>query len=89
MTLTRAQLVAHLDTLTDHGHPPTCRTHTRQWWTSDDPDDQARAATECLLCPALAPCREYGLAHPKEWGVYGALTTTERQPKSNTKEIAS
>ena len=87
MTITRAELVAHLDTLTDRGHPPTCRTHTRSWWVSDDPDDQARAAIECRTsCPALTPCREYGLAHPKEWGTYGGLSHTERQP---TKENAS
>lgn len=85
MTITRLELLAHLEILADRDHPAVCRTHTRDWWTSDDLGDQQRAAVECLLCPALAPCRDYGLANPKEWGTYGALTTPERQ--HNTKEI--
>lgn len=49
------------------------------WWTSEDPDFQALAAAACLDCPVLALCRDYGLEHHKELGVYGGLTEKDRR----------
>jgi len=51
-------------------------------WTSDDPDDQAVAARACEPCPAIEPCRLYGVVFPKEAGVYGAMTEHDRRPTS-------
>jgi hypothetical protein len=47
-------------------------------WTSEDPREQAIAATACQACPVLEQCRAYGLNHPKESGVYGGITEHER-----------
>ena len=48
-------------------------------WTSTEPHEQSAAAEACDGCPAIKQCRAYGLAHPNELGVYGGLTTTQRQ----------
>lgn len=47
-------------------------------WTDDALEVQAEAAAACDPCPALEPCRAYGLAHPKEAGVLGGLTERDR-----------
>lgn len=47
-------------------------------WVADSAEVQRAAAVECSSCPGFAQCREYGLAHPKESGVYGGLTEQER-----------
>ena len=49
-----------------------------RFWTSDERADLKRAAVECGACPVLSQCRAYGLAHPKEQGIYGGLTKPER-----------
>ena len=53
-------------------------------WTSDDPAEQAVAARACRPCPLVQPCRSYGLAWPREMGVYGALTHTDRKRINRT-----
>ncbi|WP_162177312.1 WhiB family transcriptional regulator [Actinotalea ferrariae] len=80
----RAELVAHLERLGDAGHPAVCHTvpvTERAAWTSDDPAEQRVAADLCRPCPALTACRDYGRAYPKERGVYGAETETDRRRK--------
>lgn len=39
-------------------------------------DDRAKAV--CCDCPVLADCRRYALAAPEPFGVWGALSETER-----------
>lgn len=86
----RASAHARLLDLVDrhHGHvpcrctdvaPPSC-------WTADDNDDQARAAAACMGCPVslVVACQVYGLTFPREYGVYGAMTTDQRQPTTTT-----
>lgn len=49
--------------------------------------EQTEAARSCARCPAVGACKPYGLAHPKELGVYGGLTETERRQQARrTKE---
>lgn len=56
-------------------------------WTSDEHEDQREAAIACQSCAALTACRTYGIAHPKEAGVLGGLTETERRAEARkTKE---
>lgn len=50
-------------------------------WTSDDADEQHLAALACEGCPALTLCRDYGLTHRREVGVYGAMTYGQRKPR--------
>ncbi|NYI41502.1 WhiB family transcriptional regulator [Demequina lutea] len=56
-------------------------------WTSDDTQEQKAAATACGQCPVLEQCRQYGIDHPKESGVYGGLTERQRTQaaRANTK----
>ncbi|EYR61997.1 MULTISPECIES: WhiB family transcriptional regulator [Actinomycetes] len=80
----RAELLAHLEHLADTGYPSPCRAvpiPERAVWTSDTPADQQLAARLCQTCPALAACGEYGTAYPKEAGVYGGLTETDRRKR--------
>ena len=78
----RAELLAHLDALALAGCPAVCRSvpiADRGLWTSDDPGDQRVAARLCAPCPAVTPCREYGLDHQRDAGAYGGPTETERR----------
>lgn len=52
-------------------------------WLSDDKHDQAAAATACLACPILVPCRAYAVRNGEDGAVYGGqhpreLTTQHR-----------
>lgn len=51
------------------------------YWTSDDPDEAAAAATACRRCPALVPCVGFIVAYPDEAGVYGASTEADRRSR--------
>ncbi len=48
------------------------------WWTSDNASERKEAARECGTCPIVNQCRQYGIDRPKEVGVYGGLTESER-----------
>ncbi len=48
-------------------------------WTDDDQGTQGLAAEACLHCPVIEACREYGVTHKKEAGVYGGLTEYQRK----------
>lgn len=49
------------------------------YWTSDDPDEQDRAAAACAGCPAWESCAEFIEGHPDEAGTYGGATESWRQ----------
>jgi hypothetical protein len=76
----RRVLLDVLDAHTHAGRAIPCRLWQLAGWTADDVAEQDLAARLCPACPALEPCRDYGLAHPLEPGVYGALTDHERRP---------
>ena len=78
-TETRRVLLAELDRHVQAGREVLCLTWRDAGWTSDDEAEQALAARLCPACPALGPCGAYGLAWPKEQGVYGARTEHERR----------
>jgi hypothetical protein len=67
--------------LVNAGTPPPCVDRRVDWWVSDIPADQTRAATECATaCKMLDTCKAYVLANPEIAGVYGALTALARNP---------
>lgn len=55
---------------------------------SEGEADQHEAAHWCAQCPVMHQCRSYGVAWPREQGVYGGLTARERRQihNQNTKE---
>lgn len=73
------ELLAHLVRLADDGFFATCLLYPDAGFTSDEPSEQRIATRSCRRCPALAPCRAYGLENPGESGVYGGLTERERR----------
>lgn len=76
-----AALSARVAQAVEHGHRIPCRTGTlarTEAWTSDDRAAQRRAADACHDCPLFFPCRDHGRSHPREAGVYGGLTYTDR-----------
>lgn len=48
-------------------------------WISEDPRQQARAATLCRGCQALPACRAYALAAGETSAVWGGLTPDQLQ----------
>ena len=66
--------------------PVPCQSHddaTRALWTGTAAQ-QTIAARQCPKCPVIAQCRDYGLQHPSEEGVYGGLTPHNRKDTTMT-----
>lgn len=57
--------------------PTPCAGPDRDHWTGT-PAQQARAADQCLDCPALDACLAYARAADERTGVWGGLTPSER-----------
>jgi hypothetical protein len=55
-----------------------CNGGAEEWW-SNNPRLQARAATLCLACSLLLPCRAYALAAGEKAGVWGGMTPLDRK----------
>lgn len=55
-------------------------------WITTDPDRQQIAAEACRSCPALEACRQYGIDHPAEMGVYGGLPLSERRAEARRRK---
>ncbi|MCB2175602.1 MAG: WhiB family transcriptional regulator [Actinomycetales bacterium] len=88
----RAALLAYLERLSDNGARVPCRevdVPERSIWTSDDPEDQELAARLCVGCAGVKACDAYGLAWPKEAGVYGGRTDLERRKAATTPREAA
>lgn len=64
------------------GIPLPCTFDPR--WISEDTAELHDAARHCAGCPVLDPCRAFGLAHPRELGVYGGLTGAQRNHQPTT-----
>ena len=77
----RRALLDVLDAHTNAGRAIPCRVWPLAGWTSEDVEEQALAAAMCRRCPAVEPCRTYGLAFKCEFGVYGAMTDHDRRPR--------
>lgn len=73
----RADLLALQRAVTDLDKPVPCCADPRAY--SDNRAEQAAVARRCVSCPVIGQCRTYGLAYPRERGVYGGLTFSERQ----------
>lgn len=59
------------------------------FWTSSNVEEQQIAARACAYCPVITQCRQYGLRHPEEEGVYGGMTARgrkEHRPSRPVKE---
>lgn len=50
-------------------------------FTSEDEVRQQFAARLCVGCAGATTCGQYGARFPKEFGVYGGATNSERQPR--------
>ena len=91
-TEARRALLAELDRHTQAGRAIPCLTWPLAGWTSEDVEEQALAARLCPGCPAVEPCRTYGLAFPLEFGTYGSMTNHERRarpgPPKTEREVA-
>jgi hypothetical protein len=87
----RAEFWDQLARLSESAHPAPCVASRAGWWISDDPQDQARAASECATCPALTLCAAYIADNPERAGVYAGRTASDRNPTARqlAKEIAS
>lgn len=62
------------------GTPRPCENDPELWF-STGPQDRQRAVRACVTCPLLQPCRAYALATRPPYGVWGALTEADRQPR--------
>lgn len=45
-----------------------------------------RAKRACDGCPALIPCREYALAKPERYGVFGGMDADERKAERRNRQ---
>src|SRR5665648_1151904 len=77
----RRALLDVLDAHTQAGRAIPCRVWPLAGWTSEDVEEQRLAASLCHRCPAVEPCRTYGLAFPHEFGTYGSMTDHDRRPR--------
>ncbi len=80
-----------LNNLIDHygqRQPIPCRDgyiEPSRTWTSEKSAERDAAAEACGDCPALTQCRDYGITHPEESGVYGGLTDIQRRNPSHNR----
>lgn len=80
----RLRLLALLADLSESGRRIPCMDGTVadvSGFTSEDEAEQQRAARLCVGCAGATTCGQYGTTYPKEFGVYGGATNSERQPK--------
>ena len=79
----RARLLRFLVNLRANGRRVPCLDlpDAAPLFVADDEDEQRFAARLCVGCAGATDCGAYGLRWPKEHGVYGGATTTERQPR--------
>lgn len=47
----------------------------------------AAAKAVCACCPVLAECREYGIEHPDESGIWGGLSQKQRWKANRDRRI--
>ncbi|EWT06325.1 transcriptional regulator, partial [Intrasporangium chromatireducens Q5-1] len=67
----RDEFNADLLALLDEGRSVPCA--GRDEWTSDEPDERAHAAEECVSCPLLEVCADLATEERHKWGVWGGL----------------
>lgn len=60
----------------------------REFWTSDSLASRNQAAKACGPCPVLTQCRQYGVQHPREVGVYGGLIESWREHAAEIKDAS-
>lgn len=80
----RERLLIFLVELRDSGRRIPCMDNERvdvSGFTSEDEDQQRFAARLCVGCAGATTCGQYGVRFPKEFGVYGGATNSERQPR--------
>lgn len=80
----RERLLWFLADLRDSGRRVPCMEPERidvSGFTSEDEAQQQYAARLCVGCAGATTCGQYGAAYPKEFGVYGGATNSERQPR--------
>lgn len=80
-----------IDDFTHFEHQPTdwmagaaCRNHPKQWWFPDEhagPGAAQQAKRICADCAVRDACLNYADAVPYLHGIWGGLTTKERQQR--------
>ena len=58
-----------------------CQGENWRDWTSEVMSERKRASKACLRCPALRPCRDYGIKH-EVGGTWGGVSLTIPLTKS-------
>lgn len=62
-----------------------CRDHPEDFFAEEG--DRALASSEkwkramvsCMACPSRVPCAEYGIAHSRDFGIWGGTTPKDRK----------
>ena len=55
-----------------------CKPYPVSLFYPDDDRESAEAVAICQTCPHIDPCREYALALPERYGVWGGLSERDR-----------
>jgi len=83
MSTARQALDMALVDLAARGERPRCAwPDVGHWWTSDDPEDRARAARRCSGCPAFTECGAAAEEMKESFGVWAGV---DRSPQRQTK----
>lgn len=76
----RDDLDQALMSMASKGDKPRCAwPDMREWFTSDDPEERARAARRCHSCPIFTECAAVG--EDESWGIWAGV---DRGPKRQT-----
>ncbi len=77
--------------LAARGERPRCAwPDIGHWWTSDDPEERARAARRCAGCPVFSACAAAADEMQESWGVWaGVDRRPSRAARAATKETTT
>ena len=81
---TTAGWVAYMPLPVSGDHQP-CRAHPEDFYAeehdraSSSTEKWKRAMSSCMACPDRVPCAEYGLAHSRDFGIWGGTTPKDRK----------
>lgn len=66
-------------TVPDFYHDALCAQVDTELFFPDKGGAPSPAKDICAACPVITQCRDYALADPSLWGVWGGTTTVDRQ----------
>ncbi|MFL1427111.1 MULTISPECIES: WhiB family transcriptional regulator [unclassified Nocardiopsis] len=71
---------------TDWRDRAACRDQDTDLFFDDTGVGTERAKRTCAGCPALVPCREWALAAPERYGVWGGMDAEERKAERRNRQ---